>query len=318
MTILGPDLSSYQDGLDVADLPYPFVIAKCTEGTYYVDRDYDAWRHQAAAAGKLFVPYHFVSGENAVDQARALAAHIGDKALPAMLDFEPTTGYRPDLIQLIALADAARAQGLHIALAYIPHWYWVQIGSPSLASLAARGIALVSSDYPGGTGYPGDDAAGWQLYGGMIPALYQYTDHAPIQGRTVDMNAYRGTIQQLAARLGLSAPTPTTGDNPMGNIPPSIAAKWPEIGAELPPNGPFDDSTAIIWADGGARAAALYALQARDEIRQLAARYAAPPPVDVNALAAALRPLIQGGADAETIAHAVIVELGAVLKAGGA
>jgi len=316
VTILGPDVSSFQDGLDLGQAPYPFAIMKISEGTYYTDKDYPAWRAQAEASGKIPIGYHFISGEDPAAQARHLAACIGDKRLPLMLDFEPTKTYRPDLAQLIAVADEVNAAGMHVRLAYVPRWYWQQIGSPTLTSLGARGIALVASAYPGGTGYPGDDAAGWQPYGGMTPLLYQYTDHAPVGGKAVDMNAYKGTIAQLAEGLDLTAHTPTTGGIPMGSIPPSIAAKWPDIAGELPPNAPFDDSTAIIWADGGARAAALYARQARDAVIALAARYAAPPPVDVDALAKALAPLLAAGASADQVAHAVVVELGAVLKAG--
>jgi hypothetical protein len=314
MTILGPDVSSFQDGLDLGATPYPFAIMKISEGTYYTDKDYPGWRAQAVASGKLPIGYHFISGEDPAAQARHLAACIGDRSIPLMLDFEPTATYRPDLPQLIAVADEIDAAGMRVHLAYVPRWYWQQIGSPTLTSLSARGIALVASAYPGGTGYPGDSAPGWLPYGGLTPLLYQYTDHAPVGGKAVDMNAFRGTIAQLAEQLGLTT-TPTTGGIPMGSIPPSIAAKWPDIAGELPPNGTYDDSTAIIWADGGARAAALYALQARDAIRALDAKYSAPPPVDVDALAAALAPKLAVGATADEIAHAVVVHLGAVLVA---
>lgn len=205
MTIFGPDISSYQHGVNVRALADPFILLKVTEGTYYVDADYEAFLAQAQATGKLAVPYHFVTTQDPGAQARFIAAHIGDKSLPLMLDFEPQgqTGSRPTVAQLAALVDACLAEGLRPRLCYVPRWYWQQLGSPPLAPLASRGQGLISSAYPGGSGYPGDGAAGWQPYGGMTPLLYQYTDAAYEGGQKLgDMNAYRGTRDQLAAFLG--------------------------------------------------------------------------------------------------------------------
>lgn len=319
MTILGPDLSSYQSGLDVGALPYPFVLAKATEGTYYDDASYAAWRLQALAAGKHFIAYHFISGEDPHDQAEHLATHIVDQQLPVMLDFEPTGTYRPTLAQLLAVADAMTAIGLRVRLAYVPRWYWAQIGQPDLTPLASRGIALVSSAYPGGSGYPGDDAAGWSPYGGLTPALYQYTSSAPIQGRAVDMNAFRGGIDELDTLL-----YPTTHqENPVATIPDSIAHHFADLdlSGDFPPNGSFTVEGAAIWAD--ARAEAAYRKAAEnggklDQLLALVAKIGTPPPApapDVDALAAALAPKLAAGATADEIAHAVLMHLGADLTA---
>ncbi|NUS04727.1 MAG: glycoside hydrolase, partial [Nonomuraea sp.] len=190
-----------------------FVIAKTTEGTYYTDDDYQGWRQQAAGLGKPFVWYHFLSGEDPAAQARHTLANVGDIALPGMLDAEPAGTFSPTLAQIIAYVDAAHAAGLNLRLVYLPRWYWQQIGSPSLGPLADRGLALVTSSYPGGSGgpaalYPGDGASGWQPYGGMTPLLYQFTNQASDGGQLLDYNAYRGTAAQLVAALAGQSPTP--------------------------------------------------------------------------------------------------------------
>ena len=98
----------------------------------------------------------------------------------------------------------------------------------------------------------------------------------------------------------------------MGTIPATIGQKWPEIAAEFPANSQFDDEAALIWADGGARAAALYAKEARDAVNALAAKVTQPAPapqIDVKALAAALAPLLTQGATADDIAAAVMHHL---------
>lgn len=311
MTILGPDISSFQAGLNVRALTDPFVLMKCTEDVGYMDADYPGWLAQAKATGKLVVAYHFIGPSSPAAQAAHLAAHIIDRTIPVMVDFEDEGSFRPTLAQLLALNDAIAAAGLRVKLNYVPRWKWSELGSPSLAPIAARGIGVVSSAYPGGSGYPGDGGSGWQPYGGITPLLWQYTDAAYEGGQTVgDMNAYRGTAQQLAAFLGApsSSSTSTSQGGTVGTIPPSISQKWPELAGDFPPNAAFTDESALIWADGGARAAALYAQQARDAINALAARTAAPQ-IDVQTLAAALGPLLHPTTDIDALTAALLPHL---------
>lgn len=314
MTIFGPDISSYQRGLDLSRLSAAaFVLAKTTEGTYYTDGDYPGWRRQAASIARPFVWYHFLSGEDAHAQAAHTLANVGDTSLPGMLDAEPAGRFSPTLAQMVAYVDAAHDAGLNLRLVYLPRWYWQQIGSPSLAPLVDRGVYLVSSSYPGGSGgpaqiYPGDSAAGWQSYGGMTPLLYQFTDKASDGGQPLDYNAFRGSIQQLAAFLHSTAPNP--GGTTMGTISPAIGQKWPEIAGEFPAGSSFDNDTALIWADGGARAAALYARQARDAVNALAGRVGSPA-VDVQGLAGALSPLLHPSVDVDALAVALAPHVGA-------
>jgi hypothetical protein len=319
VTVFGPDLSSYQHGLDLARLgEASFVIAKVTEGTYYTDADYDGWRRQAAALGRLFCWYHFLSGEDVRAQAAHTRQYVGDPALPGMLDIEPTSSYTPTLQQTLAYVDAAHAAGLNLRLAYLPRWFWERLGSPDLSVLADKGLHLVSSAYPGGTGapahlYPGDGAGGWGAYGGLTPLLYQYTNQAFDGGMALDYNAFRGTAAQLASALDESQ---SSGGEGMPNIPPSISQKWPDIAGDFPPNAPYTDDTALIWSDAGARAAALYAREARDAINALASRISQPPAIDVNALAQALAPHLTAGATADQIAQAVVQHLATSLSKG--
>jgi hypothetical protein len=243
-----------------------------------------------------------------------------------MLDVEPNGAFHPTLAQVLAYANTAHAAGLNLRLIYLPRWYWEQLGEPSLAPLADRGLGLISSAYPGGEGtplhlYPGDAAKGWQPYGGLTPLIYQYTNQATDGGLPLDYNAFRGSLSQLAAYLHVptspAVPAPaTSGGSVMGTIPPSISQKWPELAGDFPPNATFTDESALIWADGGARAAALFAMQARDAINALSARYQPAPQVqiDVAALAAALHPVLQAGPSADEVANAVVAHLADKLK----
>lgn len=329
MTVFLADISSYEHGLNIADLhDCAGILAKCSEGVYYADADYDGWRRQTAALGKIFVAYDFVKDNETADaQAAWIEAHIVDKTLPLMLDVETEGASKPSFSQVVALIKACKARGLRPKLVYLPYWYWQQIGSPNMTALNSLGVGLISSAYPNLTIAPagqvyaadgGDNGKGWNDYGGVTPMLWQFSDRILDGGKTMDMNAYRGTAAQLAAFLGAAAQpeSPTDLGDAMGTIPATIGQKWPEIAADFPANGQFSDESALIWADGGARAAALYAKEARDAVNALAAKVTAAPQVDVNALAAALAPLLATGATADQIAHAVVAHLGADLANG--
>lgn len=111
----------------------------------------------------------------------------------------------------------------------------------------------------------------------------------------------------------------------MGTIPGSIGVRWPQIAGDFPANQSFDSDTALIWADGGARAAALFAGEARDAanaagqvagqalaaINALAAHVGIPipAPLDVNALAAALGPLLHPTTDVDALVAALLPHL---------
>lgn len=261
MTCFGPDISSYQAGLVLSRLANAsFVIAKTTEGTYYTDGDYQGWRQQAATLKQLFVWYHFLSGESASAQAAHTAANVGDRSLPGMLDIEPAGSYTPTVAQALAYVDAAHAAGLNVRLAYLPRWFWEQLGSPDLSGLAARGVHLVASQYPGGTGnperlYPGDGAAGWGGYGGLVPLIYQYTDKADDGGQSLDYNAFRGNTAQLGAALAppqtIPTPAPPTPSSTEDDDMPAFATGEikPGAGAQtvvLPPPANFGSAG---WGD---------------------------------------------------------------------
>ena len=332
MTIFGPDISSFEAGVDVSALPDPFVFAKCTEGTYYTDAYYAHWHQQAVATGKIFVAYHFISGEDPRAQAAHLAAKIGDPKLPVMIDWEPEGSFQPTYPQLTALITEMNSAGLRPKLAYAPRWHWQNEGSPDLSHLMSDwGVGLVASSYPGGSSYPGDTASGWLRYGNASPVIWQFTDAATDHGQYVgDYNAFRGTKDQLAAMLLVGGPAPTSGGTTVGNIPESIAKKWPELAADFPPNAPFTDETALIWADGGARAAAMYAQQARDSANNVAVllsglksavdTWMATPAKgpDITALAAEIvseiAPHLVVGVDAGAIADAVQQRLASALQ----
>lgn len=303
MTVFFPDISSYEAGLTIQPGTVA-VIAKATEGTYYQDAQYANFKAQASRVGAIFSAYHFLKAGNGAGQADYCHAMVG--STPVMLDVETEGTSKPTVDDCAAFIARMRELGGRVWGAYFPQWFWQQVGG----NLASLGVAVVASNY---TAYS-DTGPGWAPYGGVTPAIWQYTDKQPYGGQTMDFNAYKGTVEQLAALInGTTTPTPNTGGT-VPAIPSSIGQKWPEIAGEFV--GQYDDSTATIWADAGARAAALYAKQTRDAVNALAARIGAPPAIDVNALAAALAPHLSAGATADQLAEAVVQHLANTLAKG--
>ena len=207
MTIFYPDVSSYQAGISFDGCV--IVVAKATEGTGYTNPDYAPAKVRAAGAGVYFCAYHFLHAGNGAGQASYAHGVVGSD-VPLMIDCEATYNSNgtlasaPQVSDIVDFINQYRALGGTTYLLYLPHWYWQgHMGQASLAPVTDLGMLLVSSDY---TAYS-DAGPGWAPYGGMTPAIWQYTSSATLNGvKNVDMNAYQGTLADFKAQV-------TTGAN---------------------------------------------------------------------------------------------------------
>lgn len=322
MTIFGTDISSFQGGLNVARLPDQYVLMKCTEDIGYVDADYPGWLAAAKASGKLPVAYHFIGPSDPAKQAAHLAAHIIDRSVPVMVDFEDEGAFHPTLTQLLALDDAIAAAELNVRLNYFPKWKWGNLGSPSLTGLTQRGIGLVSSAYPNLAVAPagqvydaggGDNGSGWAAYGGVTPRLWQFSDRVADGGQQVDMNAFRGSIDQLSAFLRSTVPTISGGTDMSYTVEAGWQRDYPDVAAAMQQHIPVGTVLDVDHASGYSAMRSFVAAERTGMIEQkldlVLARIGAPPAIDVNALAAALAPHLAAGATADQLAAAVMHHL---------
>ena len=71
----GIDISNWQNGINLAAVPFDFVICKATEGTRYVSPDCDRQIQQAIGLGKLVGVYHYVNGGDAEAEAEYFYEH---------------------------------------------------------------------------------------------------------------------------------------------------------------------------------------------------------------------------------------------------
>jgi GH25 family lysozyme M1 (1,4-beta-N-acetylmuramidase) len=213
MTIHFPDVSPFQGGIGLSGAPA--VAMKTTEGTgWQAGKWFTDAAARAKAAGALGIAYHFLHAGNPAGQAAWCNARDG--GLPLMLDWEPTGSSRPGMGDATGFIDAYRKAGGVCNLLYFPHWYWQQIGSPSLSPMISRHMALWSSAY---SGYS-DTGQGWAPYGGMTPAVWQWTDAHAFNGQRVDFSAFKGTIAQFRALAGGAAPAAPADVKPGTKAPP--------------------------------------------------------------------------------------------------
>ena len=85
MALNGIDISSWQSGINLAVVPCDFVVIKATEGTGYVNPDYERAYWQAKAAGKCLGIYHYASGGNVQAEAEYFLKNAGNRVGEAML-----------------------------------------------------------------------------------------------------------------------------------------------------------------------------------------------------------------------------------------
>jgi peptidoglycan hydrolase-like protein with peptidoglycan-binding domain/GH25 family lysozyme M1 (1,4-beta-N-acetylmuramidase) len=215
--------------LDWATIRGAGIAAVCVRATYGDPAIYNpATRHframatGARAAGfELVGGYHNLIRGDAASMARQVAYFRGELAAAgctwAMLDVEPyealkTNGLWPRWADVLAFTDAwheAADAGPPLAF-YIARWVWdTWLGRPDMSALPGP---LVSARYVVNEPGPyaeiyaragGDLSPAWAPYGGVTPAIWQYTSKAMVPGASTvtDVNAFRGTYPELATLL---------------------------------------------------------------------------------------------------------------------
>lgn len=310
LTIFFPDISSYELGLTIQPGTVA-VIAKATEGTYYRDAEYANFKAQAAKVGAVFSAYHFLKADgNSAGQADYCHAMVG--GTPVMLDVETEGASMPTVADIAAFIARMRTLGARVWGAYVPRWYWEQVGG----DLGSLGVVIVSSNY---TTYS-DAGPGWVPYGGAAPALWQYTNAQPYGGQAVDFNAYRGTVTELAALIN---DTTTTIGEDVALSPEDIQAVAAAVynygreditvNGQVMHNAPLGQMVHGTWTALNDPAGAVP--QMRGQVNELFHRPIFQP-VDVPALAAAIAPHLAAGATAEQVAEAVVAHLATTLAKG--
>lgn len=199
--LFGVDVSNWQDGLSlrrVAGEGFKFVIIKATEGDSYRDPILHSHLADARSTDMQIAAYVYVrSTASAKAHADTLASHLNDTSIPTVLDIEDGAGADPKFWRDIR--DEIEARGYRVILTYLPRWYWDKVGQPDLTGLPP----LWTSRYPDmNSGYASEiysraGSKGWDGYGRLSVALWQFTSTADVAGYQIDSNAFRGTESDL-------------------------------------------------------------------------------------------------------------------------
>ena len=90
MALNGIDISGWQEGIDLSQVPADFVIMKATEGNWLISNDCDRQYQQAKAAGRCLGVYHYANGGDAKAEAdfflNTVKGYVGEAILA--LDWE--------------------------------------------------------------------------------------------------------------------------------------------------------------------------------------------------------------------------------------
>lgn len=236
MTIFYPDYSSYE-GRATIPVGTPAIVAKATEGTYYIDADFGYYKSTAQQMGIPFSGYHFLKAD--IDPAaQALSYWNFAGNTPCMVDVETEGASKPTVDQVLTFMKALEGHGGRVWGVYFAKWYWDIVGG-DLSRLTAAGAVIVASDYR-----TYDDNAWPPPYGGATATMWQYTS------TPIDMNAFKGTSAQLAAIF--NGGTSDVNLTDVVTFSPAVDQQFPDLSAEG-----FSGSTTIetVWLWTAARVA---------------------------------------------------------------
>ncbi|MDK8844653.1 GH25 family lysozyme [Corynebacterium striatum] len=208
-TLFGVDVSEHQDGMSLAAAKregIEYAIIRTTDGTYK-DRCYRSHLEDAESAGLITAAYHYLrnpsEGTTVAQQVQASLEVMGDKKRPMWLDCETPAGLHVEHIRECKREFERRGVRVIGAYSYVPYWEGsIAPGEPDSHEFGAFWVAAYGSNRTGTPAniYPGNGASQWDYpLGNQKPALWQYGSNAQVAGYNVDINAYRGTRDQLRA-----------------------------------------------------------------------------------------------------------------------
>ena len=253
MPIFGVDVSHHQGSRlhwgKIRDSGIDFMFARAMLATT-PDEEYAGNLERAKQAGiPVLGAYHFLYPTSVVSpakQARRFVDKIGHTdGLMTMLDIERDNRHKPHISEVREFAEefAIRTQG-HPLLLYAPGWYWGIIDNPPASDLgvlvASRYVNVDRNATGHGIKMTPEVAFGrvrkryWRAqHGGWTHAtILQFTSFGKVDGHRgrIDVNAFRGTVQELAALATPGVAPFVAPDDGPDDEPPDIDDDTPDEG----------------------------------------------------------------------------------------
>ncbi|WP_115597264.1 peptidoglycan DD-metalloendopeptidase family protein [Corynebacterium jeikeium] len=206
-TLYGVDISYFQNGMSLKQAAregIDFAIIRTTDGTYK-DRAYQSHLADAESAGLVTAAYHYLrnpsEGTSVAAQVQASLQVMGSKKRPMWIDVETNAGLHVDHIR--ACKREFERHGVRVigAYSYVPYWEGrIRPGEPDSHEFGKFWVAAYGRNPAGKPRdiYPGNNHRQWGYpLGNQKPSLWQFGSNAQVAGFSVDINAFRGTKEQL-------------------------------------------------------------------------------------------------------------------------
>jgi len=334
------DISNHQGTFDVARAVsegYSGVWMKATEGTSFRDKMFDTFARQVLDTEAVPGAYHYLRAGSGRAQCDAFYDRIRDHGGPegwlAACDNEADASWQTTQDFFARWRELA---GDHPLFMYSGNWWWSNGRNWNGSALTPY---LWDSRYVSGSGagsvlYTRVPASWWTpRYGGWgAVTVLQFSSSATVAGRTVDVNAFRGSVAELRAlaRSGSGEQPVTRRRSDMflayvagqPTIVPTDGGTWYDVVTYEQTQEMVADGIPMVRVTpqqmtlflslprpGQVHAAVVEAVNA---VRDLVAGLSAGA-VDVAALAAALAALLPVGPSAAEVAAAVADEAAARL-----
>jgi lysozyme len=226
------DLSHWQDTVDFAAVKkggVVGVIAKCTEGTSYLDSTYEGRMQQAHDVGLCWGAYHFLKhGDIEAQMEWFDRNHDLPQGSRIAIDYEDSACTLDDLQQ--ALESLAKLDGTQQICVYAGGLLKGQL-DPSKTYPWLAPYPLWLAQYTSGS--PTWPKNVWQTW-----TLWQFSDQGKVSGVTgvCDVNSFNGTPENCAKWFGPASPTPKPA--PVPDLTVKIAIDVPDgVNVQLTVNG---------------------------------------------------------------------------------
>lgn len=182
----GIDIASYQTGINLSVVPCDFVIVKATEGTGYVNPDFDRAYDQAVANGKLVGIYHYANGRSSgAAEADYFLYWVGSRIGTAILvlDWEQGGNYAwGNIAYAKAFLDRVYEKTGVRPLIYMSKSVCYGYNWSSVAPNYGLWVAQYANYNP--TGYQSDPWTDNNGYGAWTngPVIFQYSSSGHLAG----------------------------------------------------------------------------------------------------------------------------------------
>lgn len=230
----GIDISSWQEGIDVAKVSADFIIIKVSGGTSYVNPFWKKWADKALKAGKLLGLYHYACEYDSEPGGKAEANYFlkqikgyEHKAV-MILDWEAHATGMPVSYAKAWLDTVAKATGGTPMF----YGYASNINSTNYSAIKKYPLWMASylDKYANGSGYVTKPSNSWKTGAWAKMTMYQYSSTRTIKGYPghLDVNAFYGTKADWQKLIGKAAKkTATTAKKSVDTLAKEvIAGKW--------------------------------------------------------------------------------------------